>query len=201
MTDWLTVLIASLISATSAIAAVFLKEIWDTRARRIERRQRAYLSLAAASEVIAMRSAVFNSQRTFKSSIASALGDAKKFLLILVLSWFWSAKNAEGSTLDRLAASLATPTSVDQVMKPSELIAAMDKLIIARVEVGLFGSGAAIDAANELLAKSKEYLTAVERSSGNWLQGIRSTNSAGENERIAMIDAHDNFLQVVRSER
>lgn len=63
MSDWPTILIASVAPIVSACGALWIKGRIDRSTRIEERQWVACERLAAASEIIAMRSAVYNSQR------------------------------------------------------------------------------------------------------------------------------------------
>lgn len=199
MSNWLPVLVASLIAATAAILANFLKEVWDEQGRRRERRRQAYLRLAAASEVIAMRSAVFNSTRTPRSAFGESLGDMRKFVLALGLIGL-ARRRLNSESLQLLVSAVPTPQGSGLPVSQSALVEAMDDLIRARVEVSLFGTPEAIAAASELLDCSRAFLSAVE-TAAQFSWPIRwSLKHAGDIERDAMLQAHERFVDVTRAE-
>src|ERR1700691_427423 len=96
MSNWPTILVASLISALAAITAIWVKERIDRRTRLEDRRSAAYQRLAAASEVIAMRSSVYNSLRGIRYSLGLTLNNLTKFMLVMFLQAFRPLRVQDG---------------------------------------------------------------------------------------------------------
>jgi hypothetical protein len=76
-------------------------------------------------------------------------------------------------------------------MESSELVAAMDNLIYARVEVRLVGSPEAITAANQLLDGSRAFLIALERDNGSIKGLFTKAAEIGMDEREKMNQSHE----------
>jgi hypothetical protein len=161
MSDWPTVLIVSIAPIVSAFGAIWIKGRIDRVTGLEERQWAAYQNLAAASEIIAMRSAVYNSQRGPRYAAGAALNAVTKLVMVMFLSLLKPLRK-DREWLRMLVDSLPTPAEQSPLMEMSEFMVAMDELIRARVEVHIVGSAAAIDAADQLLDRSKEFLTAVE---------------------------------------
>jgi hypothetical protein len=199
MTDWSTVLIISIAPIVSAFGAIWIKGRIDRRTRLEDRQWVAYQKLAAASEIIAMRSAIYNSQRGPRYAAGAALNAVTKFVMVMFLSLLKPLRK-DREWLRMLVDSLPTPAEQIPLMEMSEFVGAMDELIRARVEVHLVGGKAAIEAADELLDRSKEFLTAVETEQMSITKGWSSKSPPAELERERMLDAHHRFLTTIRLE-
>lgn len=152
MSDWPTILIVSVAPIVSAFGAIGIKEHVDRGTRFEERQWSAYQKLATASEVIAVRSAVFNSQRGLRHVAAATLNTVAKLVVVMLLSMLRPLRK-DREWLRMLVDSLPNPVAPRPVMEASELLEAIDDLIRARVEVRLVGSSDAIEAADELLER------------------------------------------------
>jgi hypothetical protein len=195
MSDWRIILIVSAAPIISAFGAIWMKAGIDRRDRKSERRAAAYERLAAASEIMAMRSAAYNTMRGPRHAAGAALNNVTKFVMVMLLSILRPLRK-DPQTLQMLVDSLPTPVEPEEIMTGSELLNAMDELIRARVEVHLVGSEEAIDAADVLLDRSREFLEATEKhqmSFRGW-----SAKPGGGPERENMLDAHRKFVNVTR---
>ncbi len=76
----------------------------------------------------------------------------------------------------------------------------MEELVNARVEVRLWGTQAAIDAANRLLDKSKDFLEILDRNSRRFRSSSMQTAEIEEG-RGAQVAAHREFLATIRGEQ
>lgn len=199
MSDWPTILIVSAAPIVSAFGAIWIKERIDRRTRFEERQRTAYQKLAAVSEVIAMRSTVYNTQSGPRHATAEVMNGVTKFLTVMLLSTLPPFRNKDRELLRMLVDSLPTPVELTPIMETSELLHVMDELISARVEVHLVGSSAAIGAADELLDRSKEFLSAVSTKQMRLTTGWKKSLSA-ESERERMLEAHRKFVTTIRLE-
>jgi hypothetical protein len=198
MASWQPILAASLVSVVGALGALWLKEHLDRSSAVNTRRLEAYLRLAASSEVIALRSSVYNSSRSPVPVLGETLNGLMKFCLLMVMWAFPPMRRADAGFRQSLMDSIPTSRDLDPPMAASHLVDAMDELVHARVEVYLVGSPAVIAAADELLDASRNFMTVVENKS-MWTSKSKAAIQI-EAERERMLTAHRAFLAITRSE-
>jgi hypothetical protein len=197
---WPAILITGAVSIVSAFGALWVRDGIDRRARFSERQWEAYQRLAAASEIIAVRSAVYNSLRSPRSALGDTLQGTIKFILVLFLAYLRPFRT-DLQRLKVFADALPTPAaeSSQGVDQAEHLFSAMDDLVRARVEVHLVGSPKAIPLADQLLDRSREFLEAAESRQKSLITGWTNGGTV-EPQRQRMLDAHNAFLDQVRHE-
>lgn len=145
-----------------------------------------------------MRSAVYNAQKGPRQAAAAVMNATSKLAAVTFLFTLRPFRT-DKERLRMLVDSLPTPVEPSPIMEAFQLVQAMDELIRARVEVHLVGSGAAIRAADELLNRSNEFLSAVETQRMSLVTVWRRSLPA-ESERKRMLEAHEKFLTTIRFE-
>ncbi len=157
---WGAVLIA-LIAAAGGPTAVVVQNRYKDRIRKSDLRSAAYERLIAASEIAAIRSTILSAQRSTVYSFVQTLSELRKMIAALILGF---ALTKRPEILRAVTDAIPPPTQIVDSMDVNSLQIAFEELVKASIGVKLYGSGKAIDAAEELLRDARSFHQLIQSS-------------------------------------
>ncbi len=104
----------------SALLALGLKEHFEKKSHNESKRLDAYLRLAAASEIVALRFVIYNAQMRTSAIFGETVMSNGKFLLLVILQLF--RRGFQPGTLKMLVDAIPNPVALKKAVDPPDTV-------------------------------------------------------------------------------